>query len=350
MALREHWRKAVHWVIVAVAVAFLAWRVPRLVGDVAQSGRPLESLRWAWVAVAVVCSIGALGLYGEMHRRLLLVGGARLPIPVVQGINAVENAVSNTIPVVGGAGAFVYAIDQLRRRRVDAALASWSVLVVGLLDTLVLVALGALALGWGGRIPFVLAVPLAALVVLATMGGWAVLTHPVVLHRGMCLLLKLGSWIPGLCPSCRRAWWRRTDQAAQRLSKRLALLRPDGVQWLVLVTLAAGSWLLDYLALSATIVAVGFAVPWTVLSVGFLVVQGSIALQIFPGGAGLAETGLLGVLLAAGIAAAPAAASVLVYRMVSWLGLSLLGWVVYAMWIHTSPVHLHECAPEVSQI
>jgi hypothetical protein len=44
----------------------------------------------------------------------------------------------------------------------------------------------------------------------------------------------------------------------------------------------------------------------------------------------LAETGLLAALLAAGVAATPAAASVLIYRSITWLGLSLLGWAVYA--------------------
>jgi uncharacterized membrane protein YbhN (UPF0104 family) len=94
---------------------------------------------------------------------------------------------------------------------------------------------------------------------------------------------------------------------------------------------------------------VGSPVPWGALLVAFLLVQGSIALQIFPGGLGLAETSLLALLLASGVAAAPAAASVLIYRSISWLGLSLLGWAVYALWIHTAPLHLHRHAPELSR-
>jgi putative heme transporter len=347
--VRTHWRKAAHWVVVGVAVGYIAWKVPGLAGEIAKSGRGLGNLRWEWVAVAAACSVGALAMYGEMHRQLLLVGGARLSVLTVQGINTVENAVSSTVPVVGGGGALVYAIDQLRRRGVDAALASWSVLVAGVIDTMTLVTLGALGLGWAGRIPVVVAVPLAVLVVLAAIGGWTVLTHPAVLRRGLHVLLMVGGRIPFFCPPCRDAWRLRAEQAAQRLSTRIALLRPDGPRWVLLITLVVTSWLLDYLALAAVVVAVGSPVPWAVLVVGFLVVQGSIALQIFPGGAGLAETGLIGVLLASGLAAAPAAASVLIYRAISWLGLSLLGWAVYAVWIHTSPVHLHRHAPELSQ-
>ncbi|MEU6646921.1 lysylphosphatidylglycerol synthase transmembrane domain-containing protein [Saccharomonospora sp. NPDC046836] len=348
-ALGRHWRQAAHWMVVGAAVAYLAWKVPGFIGDVTQSGQALDAMRWEWVAVAAVCSLGALAVYGELHRQLLLVGGARLAVRTVQGINTVENAVSSTIPVVGGAGALVYAIDQLRRRGVDAALASWSVLVAGLIDTLTLVALGALALGWAGRIGYGAAVVLAVLVVLVAVGGWALLTHPAVLRRGLHGLLTLGSRLPGFCPPCRDAWRQRTEQAVERLSTRIALLRPHGPRWALLIVLAVISWLLDYLALTATVAAVGSPVPWPVLAVGFLVVQGSIALQIFPGGAGLAETGLLGVLLASGIGAAPATVSVLTYRAISWLGLSLLGWAVYAVWIRTSAIRLHRHVPELSR-
>ncbi|HEX3650185.1 MAG TPA: lysylphosphatidylglycerol synthase domain-containing protein, partial [Pseudonocardiaceae bacterium] len=160
-AIREHWRKTVHWAVVGAGIGYLAWRIPGFVGEVAHSGGQLANLRWNWLTLALCCAIAALVVYGEIHRQLLVVGGSYLPVPTVQGINMVENAVSTTIPVVGGAGGLAYAIEQLCRRGVDAALASWSVLVAGLLDTMVLVALGAVALGWAHRIPVPVAVLLA---------------------------------------------------------------------------------------------------------------------------------------------------------------------------------------------
>lgn len=345
-AVRTHWRTAVHWVIVAGALGYLAWRIPGFVGEVVDSDTQLAQLHWGWMALAVVCSLAALAAYGEMHRQLLLVGGARLPAMTVQGINMVENAVSSTVPVVGGAGALAYAIDQLRRRKVDSALASWSVLVAGLVDTLTLVVLGALALGLAHRIPVPAGVLIAALVVLVACGGWGLLTHPLVLRHGMHGLLAVLSWVPVGCRTCRASRAVRLEQSAARLADRLALLRP-GRRWLGLFGLAVVSWLLDYVTLSAVIVAVGPAVPWGVVAVGFLVVQASIALQVLPGGAGLAETGLLGVLVAAGVAPGPAAVSVLLYRAISWLGLSLLGWAIYGVWIHASPRHHHRHVPEL---
>jgi hypothetical protein len=67
---------------------------------------------------------------------------------------------------------------------------------------------------------------------------------------------------------------------------------------------------------------------------GFLVVQARIALQVLPGGAGLAEVGLAGI-FASGTPAGAAAAVAVVYRSLSWLLPSMLGWIVYALQIHT---------------
>lgn len=128
----------------------------------------------------------------------------------------------------------------------------------------------------------------------------------------------------------------RAEHVSRRLSSHIALVQPSVGRWLVLVGIAGLSWALDYLALAASVAAVGSSVPWDVLSVGFLVVQASIALQIPPGGLGLAGTSLFAVLLTSGVEAAPAAASVLIYRSVTWLGLSVLGWAICALSVHTA--------------
>jgi putative heme transporter len=177
-----------------------------------------------------------------------------------------------------------------------------------------------------------------------------VLTHPSVLRRGLRRLVLLARFVPGMCHTCSHAWTRRADQVSTRLSTRIGLLSPSTARWLGLVGLAAVPWLLDFASLAASALAVGSTVPWGALLVGFLLVQASVAAQILPGGAGLAETSLLGLLLASGVPAAPAAASVLIYRAITWLGVALLGWVLYAVSIHSAPLHLHRHAPELSPL
>ena len=350
VALRNHWRPLAHWLVVGAAIGYLAWAAPGLASQAARAIAALDHVRWGWLGIAVLCGVAALVVYGELHRQLLLVGGARVSVAAVQGINFVENAVSITVPVVGGAGALAYAIDQLRRRRVDAALASWSVLVSGVIATITLLALGALGLGVTGRIPLDLGLSVAMLIGLAAAGVWKVLSHPAVLRRGLRRLVLLGRWIPGVCHTCSRTWALRADQVSTRLSTRIAMLQPSTLCWLGIIALAALPWVLDFASLAASALAVGSRVPWGALLVGFLLVQASVALQIFPGGAGLAETSLLAVLLASGVAPAPAAASVLIYRAITWLGMALLGWAVYALSIHTAPLNVHRHTREPSHL
>ncbi|QRP48756.1 lysylphosphatidylglycerol synthase transmembrane domain-containing protein [Amycolatopsis sp. FDAARGOS 1241] len=334
---RLPWRPVLHWAVVAAALGYLVWRVP----DLAAQFERLDHVQWAWVAAAGLSGLAALGVYGELHRQLLLVGGAHVPASAVQGITFAQNAVSTTVPVVGGAGSLGYAINQLRRRGVDSALAAWAVLLAGVITTVLLIVLGWLGLAWAGRVPIRLAVPAALVVAAGSAGVWAVLTHPAVLQRGLTSLLRVFGRTPGTCRTCRKTWLEKADAAALQLSERVARLRPGGTRWSILLILALGSWGFDFFALIASAEGTGTHIRWAVLAVGFLVVQASIALQILPGGAGLAEAGLLGVLVAAGVPAAPAAATVLIYRAISWAGLSLVGWVVYALQPHATPSHRH---------
>ncbi|HWD02956.1 MAG TPA: lysylphosphatidylglycerol synthase transmembrane domain-containing protein [Amycolatopsis sp.] len=344
MRRRLRWRPVVHWAVVVAALGYLVWRVP----DLARQFEQLDHVRWGWVVAAGVAGLVALALYGELHRQLLLVGGAHVPATAVQGITFAQNAVSTTVPVVGGAGSLGYAISQLRRRGVDGALAAWAVLLAGVITTVLLIVLGFLGLAWADRVPVRLAVPAAVVVAGGSAGVWALLTHPAVLQRGLTSLLHLFGRTPGTCHDCRKTWLDKADAAALQLSERVARLRPGAARWTVLLIIGLATWGFDFFALIASAQGTGTSIRWDVLAAGFLVVQASIALQVLPGGAGLAEAGLLGVLIAAGVPAAPAAATVLIYRAISWAGLSLVGWVVYAIQPHATPAHHHK-APTLAQ-
>ncbi|WP_141566620.1 lysylphosphatidylglycerol synthase transmembrane domain-containing protein [Pseudonocardia sp. N23] len=346
--LATHGGSIAHWALVLAALGYLAWQSPDLVRAAVAARDPLADLSWTWTGVCALLAVAALALYGELHRRLLVVADASVGVGQMQAITFAENAISNTVPVVGGAGSMAYSIARLRRRGVDATLASWSVVLPGALSTIVLIVVAMVVAGIAGWLPPWSAVVLAMVVALGSAGLWAVLTRPAVLRRALTGLLHVGRRLPWLCRHCRGVWALDPDAVSDRLAARIGLLRPTAPQWLVLICLATVSWGLDYLALAAAAAAVGIPVLWVPLALGFLAVQASIALQILPGGAGLAEVGLLGALVAAGVGAGPAAATVLVYRLITWLGLSVIGWVVYAVQIHAGPRHRHRHAAELA--
>lgn len=297
-------RLAGRWALVLAALSWTACQMPPLVSATTGGAGVLRQLRWHWVAAAALLGIAAVALYGELHRQLLAAAGARPPGAAVQSISFAQNAIGNTVPVVGGAGALAYAVAALRRRGVDAGLAVWAVVAAGVLSVLCLVALGAGALTATRRLPLA--------------GGLLVVAGVLASGAGTVLLARH----PG---------------ALRGAAARLLPVRPAPRRWLLLLGAAVVPWLADIATLAAAAAAVPGSVPGPALVWGFLVVQGSIALQVLPGGAGLAEVGLLGVLVGSGVGPGAAAGVVLVYRGCSWLLPSAVGWLVYAAQHRSAP-------------
>lgn len=327
-------KTAMHWALVVAALGYTAYKAPPLFSAARQEFGRLGHLRWTWIVVAVLFGLGAVALYGEIHRRLLRVGGAGLPGATVQAITFASNAIAQTVPVVGGAGAIAYSISRFHRRGADTEVAAWAVLLAGAVATLSLAGMTVVALAATGRMPVAVGAVLLVAVVGAGAGGWALMTHPEVLHRVVRPVLRIAEHVPGRCPACRSSRLAALDARVDEVAARVGRLRPSGPQWLVLVVVSCLTYGLDFGALAASSAAVLPTVPWSALVLGYLLVQGSIALQVLPGGAGLAEVGLLGALVAAGVPAAAGAGVVLIYRVASWLLPSAVGWVLYAAQIH----------------
>lgn len=322
-------RTVLRWGLMLGALGWTAHELPPLVRSAGAEAGVLETLSWGWVIAAGLLGLVAVALYAELHRQLLAVGGARPRAGAVQSITFAQNAIGNTVPVVGGAGALAYAVGRLRRHGVDAGLAAWALLLAGVLSFFCLLVLGAGALTATGTLPFAAAASVFAVVPAAAAAAWLLATRPAVLRAVWTPVLALRRRLPRTGPSVGAGRAADAGLHARTAAARLRLLRPSPGQWLRLLALSALTWLLDFAGLAAAAAAVPGPVHWSALVQGFLVVQASIALQVLPGGAGLAEVGLLGALLGSGTAPGPAAAVVLIYRTTSWLLPSLLGWLVY---------------------
>lgn len=324
--MARRWSVVVRALLAAAAVGYLVWRVPTDLRSAAPSLGHISSLRWWWLVAAVLLAVASLAGYGEMHRRLLAVGGRRVPAGPVQEITFAQNAVSQTVPAVGGPLSAGYAVSQLRRLGVDTALATWAVVLAGFLTVAAFVPLGLAALAWAGMLSVPMAAVAELLAVGAILAAGALLTRPRVLRRAVGVLAVAVAHVP---PARRMAWTSDPGRAADRIATRLSAVRPSGRQWAVLLGLAAGTWIFDFLALAAGFSVFAASLPWAALAVGYLIVQVSIAVQITPGGAGLADAGLFGALVAFGVAPGAAAAAALTYRGIAWLGMALLGWAAY---------------------
>jgi uncharacterized membrane protein YbhN (UPF0104 family) len=100
-------------------------------------------------------------------------------------------------------------------------------------------------------------------------------------------------------------------------------------RWLGVVALAAVNWLTDLACLLAAVHAVGLSVPARTVATAYLVAQLVRQIPATPGGIGVIEASLILALTTAGAAQAPAAAAVLIYRLLScWtiLPIGLVCW------------------------
>jgi uncharacterized membrane protein YbhN (UPF0104 family) len=108
-------------------------------------------------------------------------------------------------------------------------------------------------------------------------------------------------------------WWRKAVAAiASGMLEAGRLLRKGDP---LLIGGATGYWLFDNLVLLAAFHAFGEAPPLTIVLMAYLIGQLGGALPL-PGGLGGIDGGLIGTLIIFGVAAAPAAAAVLLYRVI----------------------------------
>ncbi|MFI5913213.1 flippase-like domain-containing protein [Dactylosporangium sp. NPDC051541] len=100
-------------------------------------------------------------------------------------------------------------------------------------------------------------------------------------------------------------------------------------RWLAVLSIAVLNWLADLACLICAVRAAGLDVPATTIATGYLIAQLLRQIPATPGGIGVIEASLLVALTTAGAPAAPAAAAVLLYRILScWIDLpvGLLSW------------------------
>lgn len=239
-----------------------------------------------------------------------------------------STAVSNTLPAGGAAGIGVtvsmYRAWGFPRESITRALVvsgAWNVFVK-------------------------LALPLVAVVLVTWWGDG----HPPV-GIGVVSLAVLASMIAAFASVLRGAAISRRVGGAERLATRLAR-RPvtgwvDAItrfqrasselvarRWARLSIAAAVSHLSLFAVLATTVWALDVpGVSMVEAFVAFAVVRVALVLPLTPGGAGLAELGLAGILVGAGGADAEVVAAILVFRALTWALPIPLGGLAYAIWL-----------------
>lgn len=317
--VRRWWRPALLMAGAILAVVELHGHLP----SPASTWAALQSSRPVWLMAAAALEFVSMWAFAEQQRQLLAAFGVRMPAPASIAVGYARSAMSTALPA-GSAVSAGYAFRQFRARGASQSIAAAVMLLSGVASV------AGLAVLYGG-----------ALLAWTTPSRDAIAIAAVVI--GLLALAVRGVRPPGAGASSRvdayaQAPARRPVARGRSIVWRLrrtvgetaALARtvPAG-RWLAVIALAALNWLTDLACLLAAVHAVGLTVSASSVATAYLAAQLIRQIPATPGGIGVIEASLILALTTAGAAAAPAAAAVLVYRLLScWtvLPIGLLCW------------------------
>lgn len=285
----------------------------------------LIQARVAWLAAAVAGAALSMGMFARGRRRLMRAAGMRVGLRETLAAVYVANALHLTLPG-GTAFSTAYTYRWMRRRGGDSAAVGWALASGGLVATAALIGLGVVgSLFVGDGIETSTVVVDSALV-----AGMVAAVH--LFRRRPEVLAAAGGRVIARLNRVLRRPPERGVQGWEQLVGQLRSVRPTGMDWTAAAVFAVGNWVFDVGCLAASTVALGMhGLTLPLLLIAYTAGMAASGLSLLPGGIGVVETAMVLALVGGGIPAATALPAVLLYRLISLVGVVGAGWVVAAV-------------------
>ena len=270
---------------------------------------------------AVVAEIGSYAAFTAMQYELLWAGHLRPPVSPLFKLSFASQAITNSLPV-GNAVASVYGFRWFRRFGADNTLAVWALAgtLVAASVSLSLVAIFGLgiAANEGASLDLV-PVLIGTFVIMLGIGSLFVYERP--LHAVVAGVLRL---------SVALTHRPRGDTTAEieRIMAWMTAVRLSWTQIGWIVFWGTLNWLLDCACFAMMFVAIDAPIPWKGLLLAYGAGQLAATLPITPGGLGVVEGSITVALVAFGGAEASTAYAVLLYRIISFWMILVIGWLL----------------------
>jgi hypothetical protein len=266
-----------------------------------------------------------MATFSLMQRQVLGAGGTRIPGKSLVATTVAANALSVSVPLAGPGLGTTFAFRRFLKLGTDTSVASWALLVGGLVS-------------WLGAVTILLAGAAAsgnALVVgLAILGGLLALAS-VAAFRGLLSRSLTSHRLERATARLIELVARLTAQPMQDSAGALrswldglGSLRLSKSEWSKVGGYGLTNWLTDVGVLAISLVALGAPVPWRALLLIYILAILVGSLGITPGGIGLVEGTLCLGLVSSGVPAALALPAVLFYRLVSFWLVMATGWAI----------------------
>jgi putative heme transporter len=322
--LRRPWLRVAVETLVFGALIALVWSQH---ATVSQSFGAVGRSEWGWLLVAGAFELMSMMAFARTQRVVLRAAGVHASIASMAATALAGNAISVSLPLVGPGAGSVFTYGRFRQVADDPAPAGWALLISGLISNLVWVLLIALAAIVSGN-PAAIFSGLfgGAVIVVATIAGALALRRP----RSRALIVRLGIRLVRISQRLRGRPVGDPEDLAQHALDTLSAFRMRPREWVQAVGLSGVNWLASVGCLVGAILAVGSTVPWTKVILIYCAGAAASSFNVTPGGLGVTEAVLTAGLITAGLRPAEALGSVLIFRLISFWLVVLVGWTIYS--------------------
>jgi uncharacterized protein (TIRG00374 family) len=300
-------------------VALAVWALSSHRGELSGFSAVFGNLKWWWIPPALVVELASFVCFAGLQYEFLRCGGLLPPEGALLKMTFASQAITNSFPG-GTAFSAVYGFRWFRRFGADDTLAAWSLAgtVVASVVSLALVATAGLALATGeGASLDLIPVIVGVFVITLAIGALFVYERP---------LAAVVTW--GIRASRKLSGRPRGDLAAEihRIVQMVTAVRLGRRQVITILLWGVANWLFDCACFAMMFLAVNATIPWKGLLLAYGAGQLAATLPITPGGLGVVEGSITIALVAFGGSQVSTVDAVLMYRVISFWLVLLVGW------------------------
>jgi hypothetical protein len=301
-----------------VAIAF--WVLSSKTSELQGFSTIWRNFDWWWVGPAVIVEIASYFCFAAMQFELLKAGHLRAPWRPLVKLTFASQAITNSLPI-GNAVSSVYGFRWFRRFGADNTLAVWALAGTLVAATVSLSLLAIVGLGVAAQEGASLdLVPVLIGTFLITLGIGSLFVYERPLRAVVSAALRLSVAVTGRP---------RGDTVAliERITTWMTAVRLSWGQIGRIITWGALNWILDCACFAMMFLAIDAPIPWKGLLLAYGAGQLAASLPITPGGLGVVEGSITVALVAFGGNEASTAYAVLLYRLISFWMILLVGWL-----------------------
>jgi uncharacterized protein (TIRG00374 family) len=326
------------WAVFGLAIVVLAVEATLVWDQLAKAWKSLLTADWWWVLAAVLAAMLSMHSFAQIQRELLKAAGVRVRQLRSEAAFYAGNALSTTLP--GGpvlSATFIY--RQQRLWGASPVVASWQLVMSGALQVV-----GLALLGLGGA--FLLGAKNNPFSLLFTLGGFiallllaqAVASRPDLIDGIGVRVLSWVNQIRGKPVDAGLSKWRETLEQLESVSLTRRQLG-SAFGWSLF------NWIADVACLAFAAYAAGGKPSLAGLTVAYAAARAVGSIPLMPGGLLVVEAILVPGLVSSGMTLPAAISTMLIYRVVSWIFIAAIGWVVFFFMFRTES----EIDPDVQE-